>query len=102
MAEAWWHIDASHLVTQEEKEWIKDKLKNRINKDGYLIVKSGETRSQLENKQVALQKLHDLVTLATTRPKKRRATRPSKAIKEKRLKSKRRDSEKKQMRRKDW
>lgn len=99
MAEAWWHIDGSQAVTQEEKEWIKDKLKNRINKDGYLIIKSSETRSQLENKQIALEKLEALVTQALIKPKKRKATKPSKAAKEKRLESKRKESEKKQMRR---
>ncbi|MCD6062988.1 MAG: Class peptide chain release factor [Flavipsychrobacter sp.] len=102
MAEAWWHIDSSHAVTQEEKEWIKDKLKNRVNKEGYLIVKSSETRSQLENKQIALNKLQELVTQATIKPKKRKPTKPSKAAKERRLDSKRRDSEKKQMRRRNW
>lgn len=99
MAEAWWYIDGSMAVTQEEKEWIKDKLKNRINKDGYLIVKSSETRSQLENKQIALRKLNELVTQSLIKPKKRKPTKISKAAKEKRLQSKRKDSEKKQMRR---
>lgn len=102
MAEAWWYIDGSQAVTQEEKEWIKDKLKNRINKEGYLIVKSSETRSQLENKHIALSKLQELIALAIVKPKKRKPTRPSKAVKEKRLESKRKESEKKQMRRKDW
>jgi ribosome-associated protein len=102
MAEAWWYIDGSQAVTQKEKEWIKDKLKNRINKEGYLIVKSSETRSQLENKHIALSKLQELVALAIVKPKKRKPTKPSKAVKEKRLESKRKESEKKQMRRKDW
>jgi ribosome-associated protein len=102
MAEAWWHIDNSQAVTEEEKEWIKDKLKNRINKEGYLIIKSSATRSQLENKHIALDKLTELVTKAVTRPKKRKPTKLSKAAKEKRLDTKRKESEKKQLRRKDW
>lgn len=99
MAEAWWHVDDSMMVTQEEKEWIKDKLKNRINKDGYLLIKSSETRSQLENKQIALRKLNELVTQSLIRPKKRKPTKISKAAKERRLDSKRKESEKKQQRR---
>ena len=71
MAEAWWHVDGSIAVTPEEKGWINDKLKNRINKEGYLIVKSSETRSQLENKNIALSKLQALVTQALVRPRKR-------------------------------
>ena len=100
MAEAWWHVDGSIAVTPEEKGWINDKLKNRINKEGYLIVKSSETRSQLENKNIALSKLQALVTQALVRPRKRKPTRPSTAAKEKRLETKRKESEKKQMRRK--
>ena len=85
--------------TPEEKELILDKLKNRINKDGYLIVKSSESRSQLENKEIALKKMIDMVSASIIKPKKRRPTRPSKAAKERRLESKRRESEKKQLRR---
>lgn len=99
MAEAWWCIPASMAFTPEEKELISDKLKNRINKDGYLIVKSSESRSQLENKEIALRKMTDMVSASIIKPKKRRPTRPSKAAKERRLESKRRESEKKQMRR---
>lgn len=102
MAEAWWHVNSSAAVTDEEKERIKDKLKNRINKDGYLIIKCSETRSQLENKQIALSKLLELVAKSIIKPKKRKPTKPSKAAKEKRLDSKRKESEKKQARQKDW
>jgi len=99
MVEAWWHIDNSRLLQPEEKEWLHDKLKNRITKDGYLLVKSSETRSQLENKQIALEKLTELVTTALIKPKKRKPSKPSKAAIAKRLDSKRMDSLKKQQRR---
>lgn len=102
MAEAWWHITSSRVFTPDEKELIVTKLQNRINKDGYLIVKASETRSQLENKEIALRKMQELVTQSLIVPKKRKATKPSKAAKQKRLDSKRHESEKKQMRRKDW
>lgn len=102
MAEAWWHVANSHLFSAEDKERIQVKLANRINKDGFLIVKSSETRSQLENKQIALQKMKDLVAQSLIRPKKRRPTKPSRAAKEARLESKKKEAQKKQMRRKDW
>jgi len=86
MAEAWWEVDTSAVFTDEEKALIKDKLKNKINKDGYLLVKSSETRSQLENKEIAKEKILELVN----------------AAKEKRLDSKRKEGEKKQMRRRDF
>lgn len=100
--EAWWHIDSSAAFKPEEKEWIKDKLKNRINKEGYLIVKSSETRSQLENKSIALQKMKALIEKSLIKPKPRKATKPSKAAMQARIDNKKRDAEKKQMRRKIW
>lgn len=102
MAEAWWHVQQSSLFSAEEKELIAGKLAKRINKDGYLIVKSSETRSQLENKQIARQKLEDAVAKALIQPKKRKPSKPSKAAIEKRLESKKRDSVKKETRRNNW
>lgn len=101
-AEAWWCVDDSKLFTPEEKILIISKLMNRINKDCYLIVKSSETRSQLENKEIALKKMMELVEKALIRPKKRKPTKIPAVIKEQRLETKRRESLKKQMRRKDW
>lgn len=102
MVEAWLHIGQSHAFTQEEKELISNKLANRINKDGYLIVKCSETRSQLENKQIATAKMQEIVAKSLIVPKKRKPTKISKAAKEARLNSKKKASEKKQMRKKDW
>jgi ribosome-associated protein len=99
MAEALWPVMASLFFSPEEKEWILDKLKTRINKEGYLVTRSSETRSQLENKQIALEKMQEMVAQSLVKPKKRKATKPSKAAKEKRLAGKRIASEKKQMRR---
>lgn len=101
-AEALWLVASSAVFTDEEKELILNKLANRINKEGYLIVKSTETRSQLENKQIAQKKMLELVNKSIIVPKKRKPIRISKALKEKRLESKRKASEKKQNRRKDW
>jgi ribosome-associated protein len=38
MVEAWWHIGNSSWFAADEKELIRSKLQNRINKDGYLMV----------------------------------------------------------------
>jgi ribosome-associated protein len=102
MAEAWWQVASSAVFSAEEKELIQAKLEKRINKEGYLIVKSSESRSQAENKQIALAKMQAMVEKSLLVPKKRKPTKPSKFVKERRLESKRKASEKKQMRRKDW
>jgi ribosome-associated protein len=99
MAEALWHVASSRFFTDEQKVLIQEKLKTKINKEGYLHVKSSETRSQLENKQIAQAKLEELVAKSLIKPKKRKPTKPSKEAKEKRLESKKKESQKKEMRR---
>lgn len=98
MAEALWNVAESRFFTDEEKELIQAKLEKKINKDGYLAVKSSETRSQLENKQIARAKMEELVAKSLIKPKKRKPTKPSKAAKEKRLDSKKKEGMKKEMR----
>ena len=102
MAEACWLVASSAAFTAEEKELIVTKLEKRISKEGYLIVKSSATRSQLENKQIALAKMQELVAQSLVVPKKRKPVRLTKAMKEKRLLGKRMAAEKKQLRKKDW
>ena len=98
MVEALWQIANSAYFTDEEKERIQTKLATKVNKDGYLAVRSSETRSQLENKLIARTKLEELVAKSFIKPKKRKATKPSKEAKEKRLESKKKESMKKEMR----
>lgn len=97
--EALWHVEGSRFFTEEERARIAEKLMARMNADGYISVRSTEARSQLENKEIAVKKLHALVARSLVVPRKRIATKPSKASKEKRLESKKRDGEKKAMRR---
>lgn len=98
MAEALWHVASSRFFTDEEKTLIQEKLEKKINKEGYLSVKSSATRSQLENKQIALAKLEELVAKSLVKPKKRKPTKPSKEAKEKRLENKKKESLKKELR----
>jgi ribosome-associated protein len=99
MVEALWPVLPSVYFTPEEKALLITRLANRINKDGCLSVRCSETRSQLENKQMALAKMLTLVKSGLHVKKSRRPTKPSKAAIERRLESKKRSSEKKEMRR---
>ncbi len=100
MVEGYWHIDSSALVSDEEKNRLKEKLANKINADGYVKVKSQAERTQLANKQLVIKKMNLLISKALIVPKKRKATKPGKAAKEKRLDLKKKDSAKKQERKK--
>jgi ribosome-associated protein len=100
MVEGYFDVSASSLLTQEQKTLVLEKLAHRINAEGLLQVRSQEERTQLGNKQLVVKKMNELVHKALIKPKKRVPTRPSKAVKEKRIQLKKRLSEKKQERRK--
>jgi len=97
-AEVRWNVDESKSFSREEKEKIKKVLINKINKEGNLIVVSQEERSQLQNRERAIERLNNLVKSALILKKKRKTTKPTKASKERRLQSKKRLSEKKKLR----
>ena len=99
MVLAKWNVTESIYFTDEEKNLIVEKLKNKINSEGFLQVNSQESRSQLDNKEKATEKLHQLVEKALVIPKSRKKTKPTKASNLKRLDHKKIQSEKKDNRR---
>lgn len=90
-----WKVSESGFFNDEQKERIHHKLNNRINADGFLFLTVSETRTQLMNKSKAVEKILEIVDKALIIPKKRLATKPSKAQKQKRLDTKKKLSEKK-------
>ncbi len=100
MVMGYWQVAASLLLTEEQKIMVLEKLSNRINKEGALLVKSQVHRSQQANKEEVIRKINQLVTQALTRKKTRLATKPSKAAKEKRLESKKKAGQMKEARKK--
>jgi len=75
---------------------------NRINKDGIIVIKSQQTRSQEKNRIAALARLKELITNAGISPKKRIATKPTRGSQKKRLDSKTRRSRLKDTRKKSY
>lgn len=100
MVEGYWHIDSSDMFNKDEKSLITEKLANKINADGFLLVKSQTERTQLANKAEVLEKMQALVAKALIVPKKRKPTKIPKAIVAKRLDSKKKNAEIKKGRRK--
>jgi ribosome-associated protein len=76
------------FFSDQEKEILFKKLKNKINNEGELILVSQTERSQLMNKTVVTEKFYQLISAALTINKKRRPTRPSLSSKLKRLENK--------------
>jgi ribosome-associated protein len=96
-----WNPQTSTALTPGDRSQLLDRLKNRLTTDGYLIVTSQLTRDQIKNRDDAMDKLALIVRTALHREKPRKATKPSKGAKRRRLEDKRRHSEKKTNRRYD-
>ncbi len=92
-------VSDSILLSDQEKQLIREKLANKINLEGELIIVSQTERSQLKNKVQAIERFYQLIAFALTPRKKRKPTRPTRASKERRLDSKRKQAEKKSNRR---
>ncbi len=93
-----WNVHTTNVLSDAQKERVSNKLSSRLTVDGDLIVHSGASRSQQQNKEAALKQLAKMVSEALHIPKKRMKTRVSKAKKEERLKDKKHRSRIKKMR----
>lgn len=92
-------IPNSNLLSDEEKSRLLLFKSSRITIQGLLIISAETSRSQLKNKEIAIENFYTFLAKALYIPKKRKPTRPSKASKEKRLGQKKKLSEIKKQRR---
>ncbi|ANQ23723.1 peptidyl-tRNA hydrolase [Vibrio natriegens] len=85
-------------------EFYKERLlalsDNRITKDGVIIIKAQQFRTQEQNKEDALNRLQELIESAAIQKKKRINTKPTRASQRRRLDSKNKQGTKKQQRKK--
>ena len=88
----------SALLSDLQKQIILTKLKKSISKEGILQIISQTERNQIGNKEIAIKKFYELIAKCFIEKKKRKPTKPSKGAKEKRLKTKKRNSEIKNLR----
>lgn len=95
-----WRVGDSSVFSDLEKASIRRVLANRINQNDEVMVNVEEERSQTQNREIAIRRLHELLASALAPKKKRKRTRPTRGSKERRLKEKKETSEKKQTRRK--
>jgi len=83
------NLRSSALLDEQEKAIIAEKLANKINKEGELVLVAQTDRSQLKNKEKVIEKFYHLLEKALMPPKRRYKTKPTKDSVEKRLESKR-------------
>lgn len=94
-----WNVAESIFFNPEEKELISTRLKNRINLEGLLQLTVSESRTQIQNKKIATDRIVEMVNICLIKRKPRKATKPSKRQVEKRIQAKKQISEKKENRR---
>jgi len=90
-------VDALPL-SDEQKQSIRERLAGRINQEGILRVTSQSERSQLTNRQRAIERLEEILRDAIKPRVPRKKRRISKAQKQKRLENKKRRAETKRLR----
>jgi ribosome-associated protein len=93
------NIDAIHGLDEGAQARLRALAGRRMTSEDEIVLESETYRSQLDNKEACVEKLRGLVRAALIRPKIRRKKRPSRAMIENRLETKRRSSEKKRLRR---
>jgi len=94
-----WNPTTSPSLLDSVRARFLERYKSRLTTEGELVVMSDRFRDQAKNADDCLAKVRDMLLAVAQPPKKRKATKPSRAAKQRRLDSKKRDSAKKQNRR---
>lgn len=97
-----WNVRETRALDDAQRERVMTKLASRLDASGALRVVSAAERSQLRNREQAEERLAELVRQALVVPRARKATKPTKASKERRLQEKKKRGETKRGRRGGW
>lgn len=93
-----WDVGATPSLTEEQRARVRERLSNRINAEGVLLLAASEHRSQARNREAATTRFAELLAAALAVPKKRRRTNVPRAAKEARLRAKKQRAETKRLR----
>lgn len=95
-----WNVHNTGALDDEQKARVLQNLHAQLTTEGDLIINNSESRSQQQNKKLALDHLAQTVRKALHVPKKRKPTKISKTAKEAKLRAKTHRSDIKKMRNK--
>jgi ribosome-associated protein len=90
--EVWWDVGASPSLSEAQRQRLLSRLASRLDNAGRLRLVSSTSRSQLRNREDAIERLCEVVARALAVPKPRKRTKPSRAAKAARVDAKRRRS----------
>lgn len=94
-----WNVRQSAALSDVQRARLLQALTSRLDGEGAIRVVASDTRSQRQNRDLAEQRLAELVRRALVVPRKRKATKPTRASVERRLDGKKRSGTKKRERR---
>ena|SRR5690606_40805536 len=92
-------LEASNGLSEDEKNLLKQNLNNRLTKENVLLLQCEESRSQHKNKILVVERFFKLIEESLIVPKERIPTKTPRSVIRKRLKAKRKTSDKKMNRR---
>lgn len=87
-----WNVDANTTLPAEVMARLRTLQRNRITVDGELVIQAQNFRDQERNKLECLDRLREFILAAAVVPKKRKASKPTRGSKERRLTAKKKRS----------
>ncbi len=97
-----WNLVLTEVISFSVKERFRIKFRGFLNDEGIVQITGQRHRSQKDNIDDCIQKLHEMIMEVLVPPKPRKATKPKYSAVLKRLNTKKKDSEKKRMRKSDY
>jgi ribosome-associated protein len=95
---AWVPVALMDFLTEKERALLCKRLSGRMNRDGELIVQVQDTRSQAQNRELAVRRVTELIQSALKKKKKRQRTHAPRYAKDERISEKKRIGKKKLLR----
>jgi ribosome-associated protein len=92
MVEGRFFIVKSAILTNEQKDFIVNKIKSKLIGEAVLLVKSQEARTQIANKALVVKKINEIINKALIQPKVRNETKVPKSVVLKRKEDKKKNS----------
>ena len=93
-----WNVASSGVLDDTQRARLRHRLDSRLSASGVLRLVASNRRSQLQNREEAIERLRQVVAAALTVPRRRIATKPTRGSKEARLVSKKARSQTKRLR----
>jgi ribosome-associated protein len=86
--ELFFNVRYSAALSMQQKIVLQKKLRSKLTEDGELRIVVSDTRSQIRNKEIAIQRFLALIKKELIIPKKRKPTKPTRASVQRRLEGK--------------